>query len=80
MDLATFIELAGKWNDLGWAVQEQAVKALGDSDKMDECNPNALRMIRDNVLRPMRNCGDDELEAEAKTQIELINERVGGGR
>lgn len=80
MDIATFVELASKWNSLGWAVQEQAVKSLDDSDRMDECNPNALRMLRDDVLKPMSRCGDDELEAQAKCQIELINERIGAGR
>lgn len=80
MDLTTFIRFATNWNDLGWAVQEQAVKAMGNSDRMDKCNPNALRMIRDEFLKPISRCGDRELEGEVKTQIELINEHIGVGR
>lgn len=46
MNVEEFIELAQKYSDMGWAVQEQFRDVL-DTGPSDDQNPNALEMIRD---------------------------------
>jgi hypothetical protein len=45
MELYDLITLAQDFKDLGWSVQEQLMTVLDDSDKVQECNPNAIEMI-----------------------------------
>lgn len=60
MTLASFIELAKKWNDLGTAVQEQVCCVLADVDTMDDQNPAALKMANDLFLRFAKREDDEE--------------------
>lgn len=45
MEKEEFIELAKKYQDLGWSVQEQLDDYL--AGKKDELNPNAIKIIED---------------------------------
>lgn len=46
MDMETFLHLAKRYNDLGWAVQDQLV-SLDNGDDPEEQNPNALKLIKE---------------------------------
>lgn len=46
MDIETFLDLAKRFNDLGWAVQDQLVDLDNGADP-EEQNPNALKLIKE---------------------------------
>jgi hypothetical protein len=73
MNMETFIHLASKWSDLGDVVQEQMIAVLDDSDTMHEQNPNALQLIRCELLKDMINSGDHELARDARGLRDLID-------
>lgn len=43
MDLRTFLKLAKKYNDLGWAVQAQLIEVCDGADPASK-NANAMKM------------------------------------
>ncbi len=53
MSIEELLELCQRYNDLGWAVQEQLASVV-DGEALEEQNLNALEMIR----KFLRKCDD----------------------
>lgn len=78
LKLEDIIDTARSYGKLGWAVQEQLNNIIDDPQTMDECNINALHMIKDDFLQPLMRMagswGDEDLGADVEELIEMIGD------
>lgn len=78
LKLEDIIDISRNYAKLGWAVQEQLVSIVDDPYQMDDCNINALHMIKSEFLQPLMRMaerwGDEDLAADVEEMIEMIGE------
>lgn len=70
MTLYKLMYLLKEYNGLGWAVQEQLDDVI--DGKIKDCNPNAVRMIKEFFATVAAEC-DGTLGEEASEMVEEIN-------
>ena len=74
MELSEIIQICKLYNNLGSSIQEQIDDVL--SGNADECNNNALRIIRDEFLNQLT--GFDSIDTESiEDAISLIDNELG---
>ena len=49
MNFSDFLDLAQKYQAMGWSVQNQMADLMDDQVPIEDLNPNALRMFRELV-------------------------------
>lgn len=75
MEMYNLIQICKAYDKLGWAVQSQVDDVLDGS--VDDCNGNALEMIRDTFLRAVKRYGDAELSDEVDAFAAEIAASIG---
>ena len=71
MNVVQLVEVAKGFMKLGWAVQEQVEQVM--EGRAEDCNPNALEMIRDWLEAARREAeGDEELYESLFEAVEEI--------
>lgn len=78
LKLEDIIDTARNYAKLGWAVQEQLNLIVDDPSRMDECNINALHLMKREFLQPLMRMAeswdDEDLAADVEEMIEMIGE------